>query len=80
MKKIEDEKDVPENTIEELIEINLDPKDSNKKVLVGAQLTEVERERIAEYLKKNKDIFAWSHKDIPGVNPEEAEHCLNIDP
>jgi len=26
------------------------------------------------------DIFAWSHKDIPGVDPEEAEHCLNIDP
>ena len=77
---MEDLKDVPENTIEKLEEINLDPEDPNKKVLVGAQLTRVERERMAECLKKNKDIFAWLHKDIPGVNPEEAEHCLNIDP
>ena len=35
LKKIEDEKDVPENTIEELVEISLDPEDSNKTVLVG---------------------------------------------
>ena len=79
LKKMEDEKDAPKSTIEELVEINLDPEDPNKKVLVGAQLTKVERERMVECLKNNKDIFAWSHKDIPGVNPEEAEHCLNID-
>ena len=77
---MEDEKDAPKSTIEELVEINLDLEDPNKKVLVGAQLKEVERERVVECLKKNKDIFAWSHKDIPRVNPEEAEHCLNIDP
>ena len=77
---MEDEKDVSENTIEELVEINLDPEDPNKKVMVGAQLTKVERERVAKCLEKNKDIFNWSHKDIQGVNPEEAEHCLNIDP
>ena len=80
MKKIEDEKDVQENTIEELVEINLDPEDSNKTVLVGVHLTEDEKKNVVECLKKNKDIFAWSHKDIPGVDPEEAKHCLNIDP
>ena len=79
LRKIEDEKDVPENTIEELVEINLDPGDSNKTVLVGVQLTEIEKKEMIECLKRNKDVFAWSHKDIPGVNPEEAEHCLNID-
>ena len=40
---MEDEKDVPEITIEEMVEINLDPEDPNKKVLVGAQLTKVKR-------------------------------------
>ena len=30
-------------------------------------------------LKKNSDIFAWSHRDIPGADPEKAKHCLNID-
>ena len=31
-------------------------------------------------LRRNRDIFSWSHRDIPRVDPEEAEHCLNIDP
>ena len=54
---MEDEKDVPENTIEEL---------------VGAQLMKEERERVTECLRRNK-------RDIPRVDPKEAEHCLNID-
>ena len=33
-----------------------------------------------ECLKRYKDIFAWSHKEIPWVNPKEMKHCLNIDP
>ena len=63
---------MPESKIEEVIEINLDPKDSSKTVLVGVHLTEVEKKKVVECLKKNNDIFAWSHKDIPGVDPEEA--------
>ena len=58
MKKVEDEIDFPENTIEELVEVNLDLNDLGKKVPIGAELTKVERERITECLKKNKDIFA----------------------
>ena len=53
LRRVEDEKDTPKNTIEKLIEINLDPEDSEKKVLVGAQLTSKERERIVECLRKN---------------------------
>ena len=82
LKKLEDEKDVLESTIEEMIEINLDSEDfeRKKKVLVGAQLTKVERGKMTECLRRNKDIFAWSHRDIPGVDPKESQHCLNIDP
>ena len=57
LKKVEEETDVPESTIEELVEINLDLNDLEKKVLVGAQLTKVETERIAKCLKRNKDIL-----------------------
>ena len=35
---------------------------------------------MTECLKRNSDIFAWSDRDIPGVNPEKAEHCFNINP
>ena len=26
------------------------------------------------------DVFAWSHKDMPGIAPEHAMHSLNLDP
>lgn len=82
---MEDEKDVPKSTIEELIEINLDPEnyEEKKKGRKGAGRSpnnESRKGEMRECLRRNKDIFAWSHKDIPGVDPEEAEHCLNIDP
>ena len=31
------------------------------------------------FLHRNKDIFAWLHEDIPGVDLSMAEHQLNID-
>ena len=80
LKKVEEEVDVPESTMEELIEVNIDPEDPEKKVLVGALLLKKERKELSECLRRNKDVFIWSHKDIPGVNLNEAKHCLNIDP
>ena len=79
MKKVKEETDILESTIEEFLEINLDPNDPEKKVMVGTLLSKEERERLSECLKKNNDVFSWSHKDIIGVNSEEAKHCLNID-
>ena len=77
---MESETYISEITIEELVEINLGLNDSEKKMLVGAQLTKAEKERITKCLRRNKDIFAWSHRDIPEVDPKEVKHYLNIDP
>ena len=33
-----------------------------------------------EFLKKNKDVFAWSASDLRGVSREIIEHKLDIDP
>ena len=32
------------------------------------------------FLRENKDVFAWSHRDIPRIDPLMAVHKLNIDP
>ena len=71
LKKIEDEKDTPENMIKELIEINLDPEDSDKNVLVGARLMKEEKERIIECLRRNKDIFSWSTQTYQEQTPKK---------
>lgn len=58
----------------------MDIDDPEKKVLVGTQLTKEEKDELINFLKENKDFFAWSHKDIPSINPSAVEHKLNIDP
>ena len=31
------------------------------------------------FYKKNHDCFAWSHKDITGINLKIVMHCLQVD-
>ena len=33
-----------------------------------------------EFLRSNKDIFAWSSNDLGGVSRDIIEHKLDIDP
>ena len=80
LKKVEDEVDEPETIIEKLEEISLDEGDPEKEVLVGTLLSKKERDEFMTFLRDNRNIFAWSHKDIPGVDPSMAVHQLNIDP
>ena len=79
LKKVEYEVDEPEMMIEELEEVSLDENDPNKKVLVGTLLAKEENDELMLFLRRNKDIFAWSYKYILGVDSSLAEHHLNID-
>ena len=38
------------------------------------------RVRLIQFLKENLDVFAWSHKDMPGIAPEIIQHKLNVNP
>ena len=31
-------------------------------------------------MKKNVDVFAWSHEDMSGINPSVITHRLNVSP
>ena len=33
-----------------------------------------------EFLRSNKDVFAWSSNDLGGVSRDIIEHKLDIDP
>ena len=35
---------------------------------------------LVDFLRENRDIFAWSNKDLPGVPRELAEHSLHVRP
>jgi hypothetical protein len=52
----------------------------NQTVIIGSDLSPDEEARLVQFLQKNKDVFAWSTKDLVGVEQSFIEHRLNIDP
>lgn len=72
--------DVIEHTTDELVEINLGSDDDPRPTFVSATLTPEEREDYRQFLMQYHDCFAWSYKEMPGLDPNVATHKLAIDP
>jgi hypothetical protein len=49
-------------------------------VVIGSDLSADEEANLVQFLQKNKDAFAWSAKDLTGVDRNFIEHKLNINP
>jgi hypothetical protein len=47
---------------------------------IGLRLEPDIQEGIIDFLRENVDAFAWTHKDMPGIDPENIIHCLNTSP
>lgn len=54
--------------------------DSGKKIYIGSQLPQPMKKDLVAFLRRNKDVFAWSHEDMPGIDPSVIVHKLNVDP
>ena len=67
-------------TIDELVEINLGTEEDPRPTYVSASLTYEEREMYRAFLMEYRDCFAWSYKEMPGLDPQVATHKLAIDP
>ncbi|XP_059645862.1 uncharacterized protein LOC132288728 [Cornus florida] len=66
--------------VEDLIEIDLDEERAGRKVSIGLLLNPLIRDSLVQLLRDNKDVFAWAHDDMPGINPSIVQHRLNVDP
>jgi len=49
-------------------------------IRIGTTLSPEMRTRLVQFLKENLDVFAWSHKDMPGISTKVIQHRLNVDP
>ncbi|RDY04689.1 hypothetical protein CR513_11558, partial [Mucuna pruriens] len=68
--------DVPEG-----IEIiNLGPAKEKKEVKVGAVMRPKDRRNLVQLLMEYVDIFAWSYRDMPGLDNEIVEHKIPLEP
>jgi hypothetical protein len=51
----------------------------DRAVMLGAHLSPEEEKEIVKFLNKNKDVFAWSVKDLQSVDRDIIEHVIDTD-
>ena len=66
--------------MEKLETVELAERSPPKMTQIGTNLSPRTKEGIVSFLKNNLDIFAWSHKDMPGILASFIQHHLNVDP
>ena len=76
---IEENRRIVAEPTETLENIPLDESNLERYTRVGADLEENSKD-LVQFLKKNVDVFAWSHKDMPGIDPGIITHRLNVSP
>ena len=76
---IEERRIVAEPT-EALEDIFLDEDDPRKSTKIGADLEGKIKKDLICFLRENIYMFAWSHEDMPGIDPSVTTHRLNIYP
>ena len=77
--KIEDRR-VNIEPIEGLETISLDDEHVDWITRISTQASPSVRNGLILFLRDNLDIFAWSHEDMPRINPNIMVHQLNISP
>ena len=46
-------------------------------IKIDLTLNEKERKDLKELLTKFQEVFAWSYEDMPGIDPEIVQHCID---
>ena len=65
-------------TVDELKEINIGSAEDFKPICVNANLSPEEEIAYIELLKEYKDVFTWTYKEMPGLDPKVVVHHLSI--
>ena len=65
-------------TVDELKELNLGIDEEPRPIYVSLLLTPEEESKYFELLMEYKDMFTWTYKEMPGLDPTMAVHRLAI--
>ena len=58
----------------------MDENNLKKTTKIGALVTPELKTVLEKFQKKNSDVFAWYHEDMPGIDPDLMVLKLNVDP
>lgn len=76
---IEDQRSVVE-PMEKLEEVTLDYNHPKRVIHVGTYAVDTTQQELVIFLTSNIDMFAWSHEEMPGIDPRIMVHRLNMSP
>jgi len=71
-------KDGGHATVDDPKELNPGTTDEPRPIYISSLLTPEEESQYFNLLSEYKDVFAWSYKEMPGLNPKVAVHRLSI--
>ncbi|CAL8993981.1 unnamed protein product [Prunus brigantina] len=60
--------------------VPLDPDKPKRTARIGSRLSQEEKAKLAAFLQNNKDVFAWSSSDMPGIDPQIICRRLHVNP
>ena len=60
--------------------VPLDKSNPERFTRIGASMEEKTKQNLIQFLRKSIDVFAWSHEDMPRVDPSVITHRLNVYP
>ena len=58
--------------------MNLDDAQPKRTTRIGTLASWSVRQALTAFLRANQDVFAWSHEDMPGIDPSIMVHKLNV--
>ena len=64
--------------IEVLEDFPLDESNSEKFTRIKTSMEEKTKQDLVQFPKKSTDVFAWSHEDMPRIDPRVITHRLNV--
>ncbi|GAV56622.1 hypothetical protein CFOL_v3_00164 [Cephalotus follicularis] len=69
-----------QSPVEDVVQVPLEVGNSERVFQVGSHLGEAEQGELITFLRDNKDVFAWSTEEVPGIGPSVMTHRLSVDP
>ena len=66
--------------VEKLEEILLDDSNLDRTTKIGTLANPTLHRALTTFLRSNRDVFAWNHEDMPGIDPSIMVHRLNVSP
>ncbi|GAV81590.1 hypothetical protein CFOL_v3_25044 [Cephalotus follicularis] len=67
-------------SVEDVVQVPLEEGNSERLFQFASRLGDVEKGELITFLRNNRDVFAWSTEEVPGISPSIMVHKLTVDP